>query len=150
MREIGGPAEAAARVLESCGVDGASLRTVRWRGTGLLTRRRLAASGPIFAIGDAAGYAEPITGEGMSWAIESGAALADLLASRPAGADGLNRRWRTRQARIRHRQMLCRGTALALRCPPLVRAACAVAGSWPAAGRWTASRIGRPAGEGGA
>src|SRR4029450_6931955 len=44
-------------------------------------------------VGDAAGYVEPFTGEGMSWAIRSAQVLGDVLANEPAGA------WNDRLAR---------------------------------------------------
>ena len=51
-------------------------------------RVRRAARGNLVLVGDAAGYVEPFTGEGMTWALESAAALADALADAredPAG-----------------------------------------------------------------
>lgn len=42
-------------------------------------RVRRAARGNLVLVGDAAGYVEPFTGEGMTWALESAAALADAL-----------------------------------------------------------------------
>ncbi len=48
-----------------------ALASATWRGTPLLTRRRRRiASGRTLVVGDAAGYVEPFTGEGMTWAIE--------------------------------------------------------------------------------
>jgi 2-polyprenyl-6-methoxyphenol hydroxylase-like FAD-dependent oxidoreductase len=45
---------------------------VTWRGTELLSREYgKNAAHRLFAIGDAAGYVEPFTGEGMAWAIAS-------------------------------------------------------------------------------
>lgn len=55
-----------------------------WSATGPLRRRRLAGRGRLLAIGDAAGYVEPFTGEGMTWGILAGIAAADRIA---AGAD---------------------------------------------------------------
>ena len=48
----------------------------QWRGTPSLTRHasRLTAE-RIFLIGDAAGYVEPFTGEGIGWALASAAAI---------------------------------------------------------------------------
>ncbi|MFG0254247.1 MAG: NAD(P)/FAD-dependent oxidoreductase, partial [Rhodopirellula sp. JB053] len=43
-----------------------------------LRRRRVPGDGRVVAIGDCAGYVEPMTGEGMTWGIESGIAMADL------------------------------------------------------------------------
>ena len=45
-----------------------------------LRRTRRSGSGRILAIGDAAGYVEPFTGEGMTWAMESGIAAGNLIA----------------------------------------------------------------------
>ena len=57
------------------------LEDARWTGTPALTRRRdRAAHGRVLNLGDAAGYVEPFTGEGMTWAIAGGAIAADLVA----------------------------------------------------------------------
>ena len=63
-----------------------ALAGAEWRGTPLLTRResRLAAN-RLFLLGDAAGYAEPFTGEGMTWAV------LDRLRRAAAGATGMAR-----------------------------------------------------------
>ncbi|KAA1259250.1 hypothetical protein LF1_17790 [Rubripirellula obstinata] len=45
-----------------------------------LRRTRRPGAGRILAVGDAAGYVEPFTGEGMTWAMESGIAAGDLIA----------------------------------------------------------------------
>ena len=51
-----------------------------WRGTvGLTRRRKKLAATRLFAVGDAAGYVEPFTGEGMSWAIRSGLAVVPFV-----------------------------------------------------------------------
>ncbi|MEM6978488.1 MAG: hypothetical protein AAF539_02400 [Planctomycetota bacterium] len=52
-------------------------RDARWMATPPLRRRRVVGRGGVVLIGDAAGYVEPLTGEGMTWAIESGIAVAD-------------------------------------------------------------------------
>ncbi len=142
MRELGGPAGAAARLIESCGGDTGASGDAPWRGTPMLTRRRRAASGTVFAIGDAAGYLEPFTGEGMSWAIESGAGAARLLCSGPIGAGGLDRAWRRRMARARRRRWACAMVAAALRSPRTVRAVIAGAERWPATAGAGAAMIG--------
>lgn len=53
-------------------------------------RVRRASRGNLVLVGDAAGYVEPFTGEGMTWALESAAALADALEAVRADA---RRRW---------------------------------------------------------
>ena len=45
-----------------------------------LRRSRLSGRGRLVAIGDASGYVEPFTGEGMTWGMMSGYELADLIA----------------------------------------------------------------------
>ena len=46
-----------------------------------LRRTRLAGSGRILTVGDASGYVEPFTGEGMTWGLKSGIAAADMIGS---------------------------------------------------------------------
>lgn len=53
---------------------------IQWKGTPLLHRQRQVASGRILAIGDAAGYVEPFTGEGMAWALRTAKIAADCIA----------------------------------------------------------------------
>lgn len=51
-----------------------------WKGTPLLTRRPEQIAGERwFAVGDAAGYVEPFTGEGMAWAMNGAVALAPIV-----------------------------------------------------------------------
>jgi flavin-dependent dehydrogenase len=126
VRDCGGPGRAAAALLEEVGWPAVpGLPGLSWRGTPRLTRRLTPPAGErLFALGDAAGYVEPFTGEGMAWALAGAAALAPL-AARAA------RQWRPSlaaewAARHRHavvrRQHACRLTARVLRHPRLVGA----------------------------
>lgn len=90
-------------------------------------RTRRVASDRIALVGDAAGYIEPFTGEGMTWAIESAEALAEVLADVPAGC------WSVRQvrqyralwrARVASRQRRCGIIARLIEYPALVRFGC--------------------------
>jgi flavin-dependent dehydrogenase len=83
VRDSNGPAMAAARVLENCQLLlPQGLTESRWIGTDSLTRSRSQVSAHrLFVIGDASGYAEPFTGEGIAWALWSGLAVADLAVS---------------------------------------------------------------------
>lgn len=81
--------------------------------------RRVAAHGAAL-VGDAAGYVEPFTGEGMTWAIESAITLAEVC------CDTLPGRWTDYEARtyqvqhhrtIARRQRLCRWISSGLQRP---------------------------------
>lgn len=82
MRADGGLGRAAARLVREAGWPAPELfAELSWRGTPALTRRRTRISEErVFVLGDAAGYVEPFTGEGMAWALASGAAVAPLAA----------------------------------------------------------------------
>jgi flavin-dependent dehydrogenase len=101
------------------------LAGLAWRGTPALTRRATRLAGErLFVLGDAAGYVEPFTGEGMAWALAGGLAVAPLAAEAA-------RRWRPSLARawaatyrriVVRRQHVCRAAAAVLRRPLLARA----------------------------
>jgi menaquinone-9 beta-reductase len=124
LRRAGGGGPAARGVLEEVGWPVTPALLEGWRGTPGLTRRpgRLAGE-RVFVLGDAAGYVEPFTGEGMAWALASAAALAPVVAEavrrwRP----GLAAVWARRHARLfRRRHAVCRAVAGVLRRPPVVR-----------------------------
>ena len=109
-----------------------------WKGTPPLTRR-LSSLGEerLFLVGDAAGYVEPFTGEGMGWALWGALALAPLV------YDGV-RRWddalvhqwaQVHRRRIRRGQRVCRMVAWGLRRPWMARTAVRVLGAAPALAR---------------
>lgn len=54
--------------------------SIRWQGTPPLTRQRVAGHGRLIAVGDAAGYVEPFTGEGMAWGLQTGVLAARAIA----------------------------------------------------------------------
>ena len=120
----GGPGSAAARLLDEVGWPvPAKLDSSPWRGTPALTRRTASpAADRLFVLGDAAGYVEPFTGEGMTWALAAALAVAPL-AIRAVGQwePALARRWQARyhQTVIR-RQRWCQAAAGILRRPRLV------------------------------
>jgi flavin-dependent dehydrogenase len=94
------------------------LGALAWKGTPPLTCRTFpVAAERVFLVGDAAGYIEPFTGEGMAWALASGAAVASVATR--AAADwqpALIREWSRLFSRIvRRRQWICRGMAIVLR-----------------------------------
>jgi flavin-dependent dehydrogenase len=130
VRSAGGPGGLAVRILAEVGWPGPPLlREQPWKGTVPLTRRaRHLAEQRVFVLGDAAGYVEPFTGEGMAWALASAEGLTPLVA---AGVrcwdDSLAVRWARQHARIvTRRQWACRATAALLRRPRLTAAVVAV------------------------
>jgi flavin-dependent dehydrogenase len=77
----------------------------------------------VLLLGDAAGYVEPFTGEGMAWALAAATAVAPV-AARGAfeWSHSIEREWQTMLRRlVTNRQRWCRVLALALRHPWAVR-----------------------------
>ncbi len=122
-----GPAGAVAAIVREAGSRLPETEPVfGWRGTPALTRRTpRAAEGNVFRVGDAAGYVEPFTGEGMGWALAGGVSVAPLVLEALDGAgEEAARRWiRTHRRVVERRQRVCRFLALGLRRPVLVGAA---------------------------
>lgn len=124
---IGGPARAIAQILGTAGFpvfDG--LHGIHWRGTPQLTRTRLMLGAErVLVLGDAAGYVEPFTGEGMAWATADAAAVTPLVREAVMGwDDSIIARWSALHARhVRARQRVCRGVSRVLRRPRLLAAA---------------------------
>jgi flavin-dependent dehydrogenase len=135
VRAAHGPGALAVRILEEVGWPvPAHLDEQPWKGTPPLTRTaRHLASHRVFVLGDAAGYVEPFTGEGISWALASAEALAPLAARAvQRWDDALLAAWAKRHARIvTRRQWACRATAALLRRPRLTRAVVTVLGWAP-------------------
>ncbi len=97
-----------------------------------LRRLRRPGVGRLIAIGDAAGYVEPFTGEGMTWGILSGIAAADLIADSGNDLSGLGDRWSEQlPALLRKRRLACRAVTSLLRYPLGRRAIAATLSQWP-------------------
>jgi flavin-dependent dehydrogenase len=130
VRRAGGLGQAAAGVLAEVGFPAVpDLAAAAWRGTPRLTRRasRLAAE-RVFVLGDAAGYIEPFTGEGIAWALAAAAAVAPLAARAAHGwHPGLADDWaRVYRRTIARRQLTCRAVTRLLRSAGLARVLIAV------------------------
>lgn len=156
LRSVGGPARAAAALLVSAGLpEIPGLDGAEWKGTPALTRRRRTrAAERMFVVGDAAGYVEPFTGEGIGWALAGGAAVAEFALQGLAGGGAWNARaeagWnRWYGCAIRPRQRVCALVTGALRRPPLVAAGvsvlAAIPGALAALIRWVQAAPGRAA-----
>ena len=88
-------------------------------------------------MGDAAGYVEPFTGEGMAWALWGALKLAPLVQAGVARWDeGLVRRWsRAHGRRIRRGQRVCGMVAWGLRRPWVARMALGALATVPSLAR---------------
>lgn len=129
VRTAGGPGALVASMLQDAGLQPSGPLPERFLGTALLTRSRSRLSAPgLLVIGDAAGYVEPFTGEGMTWAT-CGGHFAGVLAARCSGEE-LAVAWRAWHAEnIRLRQRTCRVIAAGIRVPWLGEVVVAAAGA---------------------
>ncbi|MEX0745034.1 MAG: FAD-dependent monooxygenase [Phycisphaeraceae bacterium] len=135
VQAAGGPAGAAAKLLQDAGWPSvAGMDALPWRGTPALTRARRTIGGPgLFVVGDATGYVEPFTGEGMAWALRGAEAVTPLaLAAVRGWTPTLARQWaRTHRRLFALRRVRCRLIASLLRRPRLVRFSAALLGRHP-------------------
>jgi flavin-dependent dehydrogenase len=123
-RQVGGPGPAAEALLDEAGWPAIpGLVSLPWRGTPPLTRRLLKPAGQrMFVIGDAAGYVEPFTGEGIAWALASAAAVVPVAAEAARGwRPDLATLWAQRHQRLLGtRRQICRAISAGMRRPALV------------------------------
>jgi menaquinone-9 beta-reductase len=145
LQDSGSPAAAVAAILQAnrCVVPDA-IWNATWQGTPPLTRRcqRLAAE-RLFTVGDAAGYVEPFTGEGMSWAMEAAVELSQLVERAVHRWEPqLMPFWETRlAAQVRRQSRSCRALAWCLRRPGLAAALVTAAQWFPATSQAFVRRI---------
>ncbi|HEV3344740.1 MAG TPA: NAD(P)/FAD-dependent oxidoreductase [Pirellulales bacterium] len=153
LKRAGSPAAAVGAIFREAGLEqtdiaNLDLSSAAWQGTLPLTRRTVRpVAHRVFVLGDAAGYVEPFTGEGIAWALASGMAVADFAAR---GLDGWSRQveqgWLAAYGKqVRRRQLWCRAFAALLRRPCLARAALELASAWPALCRPIVASLNRPA-----
>ena len=114
-----GPGETVQRILQPSPLPKLhGVCELDWQGTTPLSRRTTPPAGRrIFFVGDAAGYIEPFTGEGMAWAIASGAAVAGIAHhAAQRYSDDLPRRWvAMRERLLRGRMRVCQLVTQSLR-----------------------------------
>jgi flavin-dependent dehydrogenase len=145
LRSVELPGQAIRRILGEAGLpDLPGVEGPGWRGTLPLTRanRRLAAA-RIFLLGDAAGYIEPFTGEGMGRAIDSAMSVVPCVIGCGDRWDApAARAWEADQQRQNARgQLACRVLAHLLRRPAAVDFAVGILRVWPALARPMIRRI---------
>ena len=126
VKRAGGIGELAAMILQRAGFPSyPNLPGLSWRGTPHLTRQAPRLGGErLFVLGDAAGYIEPFTGEGMAWALAGAGLVAPLVLRgvRNGWDPELLVRWRGAYHRkVSRRQIICRITADLLRRPIATR-----------------------------
>jgi len=152
LTQAGSPAAAAGAIVnQGCGPgdrrvpSAASLAAATFRATPALTHAAslvVGEAGRIFRVGDAAGYVEPFTGEGIGWALASARVLA-AAASAPEHAAALATVAIASRYGDLHRRLLgvhharCRRVAWAVRRPGLVGGALRLAQCFP----WAASHV---------
>lgn len=135
LKSRGDVASGMSEVLANSQIGSLDLRGVAWRGTPRLTRRLIRpVSTRVLVLGDAAGYVEPFTGEGIAWAITSGALAASLI---PWGVVDWTRQLEVHWLRlsrnlIQQRQFLCRVLAKTLRSYRMATAATRLLSTFPA------------------
>ncbi len=135
LRLAGSPEALIGRILQQSGLKPEMLNCLGpWHGTPALTRQpQRRAVYRLLLIGDAAGYLEPFTGEGMSWALRSG-----ILAARLAHEAGtmwsetIEQRWeRIWKEAIGEHRSVCSGLARLVRHPRWMQAGLAICPWFP-------------------
>jgi len=120
LKAEGSPHAAFDRLLRSAGFPSLPTAELDWRGTPALTRMiTQVVDHRVFVVGDAAGYIEPFTGEGMAWALIGGRAVAQsasicITDGHRQGAEHWHSAW---SELVRRRQRWCRRLAWLLRHP---------------------------------
>jgi flavin-dependent dehydrogenase len=145
VRASGGPGGAALRILEAAGSPAVpSLESAEWHGTVPLTRRPERVAGDrLFLIGDATGYVEPFTGEGIAWAYAAAEAVAPLASlAAEVWHPALARAW-TRKcgSLVSRRQRWCRLLSGLIRRPWAVAPVMSLLSRFPALARPLVERI---------
>jgi flavin-dependent dehydrogenase len=124
VRHSGGIGHAVEKILKSAGfVNAPELHSLSWRGTPPLTRRPVySCAERVIVVGDAAGYVEPFTGEGIAWAIEQGAAAGELAARAAlTNFEGIEAEWEKLAKQFAERRRTCKFLASMLRLPSFTR-----------------------------
>jgi flavin-dependent dehydrogenase len=137
IRQNGDLGSAAASILAEAGLAALpGMTELAWRGTPLLTRRVSSpAAERVFVLGDAAGYVEPFTGEGIAWALAAAVAVGPLAHQACARWEpALTRQWASVHRRVLGRHpWVCRAVTEGLRRPRLLRVVLALLRRLPGA-----------------
>jgi flavin-dependent dehydrogenase len=147
-RRAGGPVHLVREILASSQTSRPpDLHSLRIRGTGALTRRRQhLGAHRLLAVGDACGYVEPFTGEGMAWAAIGAREVVRML-PKPGDSwpEDLPSRWRIRHHEIiGRRQRWCRGMQPMMHHPAIAAAGIFFGSAFPAIANWIAATVCQP------
>jgi len=148
VKACGGPASAANQLAASAGEPLPDLNAYAWRATAPLTgaRERPWLPGVLF-LGDAAGYIEPFTGEGMAWAMMSAQGVVPFVTQAVAEGwrDPIGHAWQRAYDRsVRRRQARCKLFGAVLRRPRLLSAGLAASSLLPTNVQRLAARAAMP------
>jgi 2-polyprenyl-6-methoxyphenol hydroxylase-like FAD-dependent oxidoreductase len=143
MRAHHGAGALMRRLLGTTVRDASAIERANWQGTPHLWReRRTLHTHDLLVAGDAAGYVEPFTGEGMGWALSTGLAAGEHAAAVIEGT-ATAPAWEARVgALVGDARARCGWSARALRHPTLVRAALCAAACWPSLAARIATMMG--------
>lgn len=154
-KRAGGPWALMDEIVRSCGdgvglVDGvedgslgevSAQANVRVRGTPLLSRSRGLGDERLLVVGDACGYIEPFTGEGMAWALRGAIEAVDVLGDGWSSTTLL--RWERAHARaLRGPQRVCRAVRWLVRRRVLSGVAIRMLDEFPGLGRRLSGEVG--------
>jgi flavin-dependent dehydrogenase len=147
LRRHGSPALATKCLLEkSRFAVPEQLLMADWQGTVPLTRTTMPVSSfRVFLIGDAAGYVEPFTGEGMAWGLLTAQQVTHRVhqaVSQRDWSEVMANGWITDYRRlVQRRQRFCRLWARLLRSPTLISMAMSAFSAWPSLARRVIERV---------
>ena len=136
LKSVADPAQVVRSILEEAGWPSPTLSESEvWRGTIPLTRNsnRLSTH-RVLLLGDAAGYAEPFTGEGIGWALNSAVAVTPVVQSNLYrwNAGSIDEWEIAKRRQMLRGQIVCRALAYLLRRPTVVRLALGAFNTIPA------------------
>ncbi|QDV61473.1 Putative oxidoreductase [Crateriforma conspicua] len=135
-RSASAPQTMLADIMQTAGYGPLPIGDLQLTGTPELTRRiNRVASDRVFVVGDAAGYVEPFTGEGMAWAFAGGLSVAPVIRQSlddSASAGLAETRWQQHwNQQIASRQRWCRRLTWLLRRPRAIDVAMKTACVFP-------------------
>lgn len=149
LGSVGGAALLCQKILAEAGFATLpGLKESAWQLTAALSRRTIPLAGHrLLLLGDAAGYVEPFTGEGMGWAITSSLAALPLVLHGLEHWDGaIETEWRRLHRRwVAQKQRSCRVLAVVLRHPRISWGLHRLAGSFPSVAGSMIGLLQRPA-----